>query len=227
MLSTTSDGQRWAAAVRGLARGFTYPDADWISALLDGRWPTALAEVLAPLGMRTRKVARAVKTLPTEPATALQALQVEYTYLFINGVPHAPAPPYASAHMGQRRLMGEPAETALRAYRQAGLALVENCDVLPDHLAAELEFLAWLGEQAIAAWESGDEEQGRARADQQRTFLQDHLRLWAPTFCRRAEKAARIPFYRELARLADKVLGIAPAPVPARPSSGERIPEYA
>lgn len=199
----------WATAIRGLARGFTYPDADWVSALLDDRWPTTLAEVLKPLGVRSRKVARAVKTLPTEPIAALQALQLEYTYLFINAVPHVPAPPYASAYTGQRHLMGEPAEAALRAYREACLSLAENCDVLPDHLAVELEFLAWLNEQAVAAWDAGEEEQAQTRADQQRTFLRDHVQPWLPRFCRRVEEAARVPFYRELARLTASLLSVA------------------
>jgi len=200
------------AALRGLARGFSYPDAAWVETLLDGQWPQALAEVLEPLGVETAEFRRAVGALPAEPAAALRALEVEYTYLFISAVPHVPAPPYASAYTEQGLLMGEPAEAALVAYRQAGLALAEDYRDLPDHVAAELEFLAWLGEQALAAQEAGDEELAGTRLAQQQAFLEQQLQLWLPRFCRRVIEAARLPFYRELARLATALLAVAPTP---------------
>lgn len=208
--AATEEGQCWLTAMRGLARGFTYPDADWVATLLDGQWPYALASVLEPLGIPTNRVWRAVAALPAEREAALQALQVEYTYLFINAVPHVPAPPYASAYTAQGLLMGEPAEAALMAYRQAGLTLAEDYRDLPDHLGAELEFLAWLGEQAVAAEKAGDEELAQVRLSQQQAFLEQQVRSWVPAFCRRVEEAARLPFYRELAHLAEALLSIVP-----------------
>ncbi|MGQ9627112.1 MAG: TorD/DmsD family molecular chaperone [Anaerolineae bacterium] len=206
----TEKRRLWLATLRGLARGFTYPDARWVATLLDGQWPSALAEVLKPLGFSADEVRQAIETLPADPAAALQALQVEYTYLFINAVPHVPAPPYASAYMGQGLLMGEPAETALRTYRRAGLTLAEDYHDLPDHLAAEMEFLAWLGEQALEAHEAGDEEQAREWVAQQKVFWRGQMQPWLAAFCQRVEEAARIPFYRALARLAEPLLSVAP-----------------
>ena len=202
----------WLAALRGLARGLSYPDAAWVATLLDGRWAYALAVALEPLGLSAHAVWQAIAALPKDVEGALQALQVEYTYLFINAVPHVPAPPYASAYSGQGLLMGEPAEAALVAYRQAGLTLAEDYRDLPDHVAAETEFLAWLGEQALLAWENGDEEGAEQRLAQQRAFLQEQVRPWLPAFCRRVEEAARLPFYRNLTRLAERLLAIDPIP---------------
>jgi TorA maturation chaperone TorD len=201
------------AGLRGLARGFSYPDAGWVATLLDGQWPEVLAEVLEPLGLSAEGVRRAIETLPEELEVALQTLQVEYTYLFINAVPRVPAPPYASAYTAQGLLMGEPAEAALVAYRQAGLALAEDYHDLPDHIAAELEFLAWLGEQALAAQEAGDEELAQAHAAQHQVFLSEQVRPWLPAFCQRVEQAARLPFYRELARLVEPLLAAVPPPL--------------
>jgi TorA maturation chaperone TorD len=205
---TTESTRLWLAALRGLARGFTYPDTGWVAALLDGQWPEALAAVLEPLGLSAEGVRQAIETLPEELEMALQALQVEYTYLFINAVPHVPAPPYASAYTGQGLLMGVPAEAALVAYRQAGLTLAADYRDLPDHVAAELEFLAWLGEQALAAQESGDEEQAGWYLAQQKAFLSQQMRPWLPAFCRRVKEVARLPFYRELACLAESLLSV-------------------
>jgi len=207
---TTERRRCWLAALRGLARGFTYPDAGWVATLLDGQWPATLAQVLEPLGLPADGVRQAIEALPADLAAALQALQVEYTYLFINAVPRVPAPPYASAYTAQGLLMGEQAEAVLLAYRQAGLTLAKDYHDLPDHLAAELEFLAWLGEQAVAAHEAGEDEQAQAWLSQQRVFLHEQVQPWLPTFCQRVEEAARMPFYRNLARLAEPLLSATP-----------------
>lgn len=211
--ATTEEGQCWSTALYGLARGIAYPNTEWVITLLDSRWPDALANVLHPLGLSEVGVRQAIEALPTNPEAALQALQVEYTYLFINAVPRLPAPPYASAYADRGLLMGKPAEDALYAYRQAGLILAEEYDDLPDHLAAELQFLAWLGEQANVAHNVGDEGQVQALAAQQQTFLEQQVRSWLPEFCQRVDQAARIPFYREIVRLIQALLLVVPTPV--------------
>jgi len=196
----------WLAAVHGLARGFSYPDALWVGCLLSGEWPDVLAEAIEPWGLSADGLKRAVTELPSEPGAALEALQVEYTYLFINAVPRVPAPPYASAYTGQGLLMAEPAEAALQAYREAGLALAKNYQDLPDHLAAELEFLAWLGLQAVSAYEKGEKHEGNQWEEKGKAFLSRQVTPWLPEFCRRVEEASRVSFYRELVRLAAVLL---------------------
>jgi DMSO reductase family type II enzyme chaperone len=195
------------AAIRGLARGFSYPDAQWVESLLSGEWVEAFRGVLEPLGASSKGLEGAIAALPAEPAVAVQALQVEYTHLFINAIPHVPVPPYASAYVGQGMLMNEPAEAALRAYRHAGLDLAEDYHDLPDHLAVELEFLSWLEERAIEAYEERNGERAQVWTEQKETFLSQQVQPWLPEFCRRVEEAARIPFYPELAKLVKLFLG--------------------
>ena len=200
------------AALRGLARGFSYPDAGWVESLLSGQWPEAFRRVLDFLGISTEGLERAIAVLPEELAAALQALQVEYTRLFINAVPHVPAPPYASAYFGQGLLMHEPAQAALKAYRLAGLEMAEDFNDLPDHLAAELEFLSWIEERAIEAEERGESDGAQNWKDQEEAFLFQQLKPWLPEFSKRVEEAARIPFYPELVKLAMLLLENSPEP---------------
>jgi len=202
----------WPAAVRGLARGFTYPDAEWVDTLLSGLWPKALAEVLESMSLSIEGMRKAIAELPKEPAAALQALQVEHTHLFINAVPHVPAPPYASAYFGQGLLMHEPAQAALKAYRLAGLEMAEDFNDLPDHLSAELEFLSWIEERAIEAEERGESDGAQNWKDQEEAFLFQQLKPWLPEFSKRVEEAARIPFYPELVKLAMLLLENSPEP---------------
>jgi putative dimethyl sulfoxide reductase chaperone len=213
MIRMTDEGKNWTAACRGLARAFAYPDAEWASTLLDGRWPDALTEVVGPLRIKMKRMRQAIDALPNQPVAALRVLEIEYTFLFISAVPRVPAPPYASAYSGQGTLMGEPAEVAAEAYRSAGLIMSAKCHVLPDHVAAELDFLAWLGEQAIAAGQAGDVSGMQMHLDRQQKFLKDHVRHWMPEFCIRVKQAARLDLYRELARVAEQLLGRAGNPV--------------
>lgn len=196
----------WSAALWGLACAFRYPDEEWVTLLLSGEWLEALAKAIEPWGLFPEGLKKAVKELPSEPGKALETLQVEYTYLFINAVPRVPAPPYASAYTGQGLLMGEAAEEALRAYREVGLSLADDYHDLPDHLATELEFLAWLGGQAGAAYKNGEESEGNRWMVKGKAFLSQQLLPWLSPFRRRVEEASRISFYQELARLAEALL---------------------
>lgn len=203
----TIEVRKWRqSALRGLSRGFSYPDAAWVTTLLSGEWTGAFQEVLAPLGASAEELNKAVAALPGEPAKALLVLQVEYTRLFINAVPHVPAPPYASAYSAQGLLMSETVERALQAYQQAGLDLAENFSDLPDHIAAELEFLALLEERAAIAQEKGAREQAQEWDERKDAFLSRQLNPWLPEFGRRVKEAARLSFYPELVNLAGHVL---------------------
>lgn len=203
--------KRWRqSALRGLARGFSYPDPGWMENLVSGEWADVFHEVLEPLGASAEGLRKAVAALPGEPGEALRAMQTEYTRLFINALPHVPAPPYASAYSAQGMLMGEPAEAALRAYRKAGLDLAETFGDLPDHIAAELEFLALLEERAAEAQEKGEKEQAQEWEEEKEAFLSRQLIPWLPEFGRRVEETARLAFYPELVKLAGAVLKLTP-----------------
>jgi TorA maturation chaperone TorD len=203
----TDDLRNWTAACRGLARAFAYPDAEWVATLLDRRWPDTFISATRSLGIKSNRIQQAIHSISNEPVAALRALEIEYTFLFISAVPHVPAPPYASAYAGQGTLMGKPAEAATEAYRSAGLEMSPQSDVLPDHVAVELDFLAWLGEQAAAGSQAGQVPGMHGYLETQQKFLKDHVQQWIPEFCLRVKKAARLDLYYEFARVAEQLFG--------------------
>jgi nitrate reductase assembly molybdenum cofactor insertion protein NarJ len=71
-------------------------------------------------------------------------IETEYTALFVNSYPTLPCPPYESYYR-EGRLYGDSTEEVRRIYRQNGLEFshVEA----PDHISAELEFLALTGDR--------------------------------------------------------------------------------
>lgn len=118
-------------------------------------------------------------------------LQNEYVRLFINALPEVPCAPYGSVYL-EGSVMGESTVRVGEIYRKYGLETTE----LPDHIAVESEFLAWLHGEAAK-----DE---AAREDYR--YLLDHLKEWTSLFFARVEQHDQLGCYRQSARLARDLL---------------------
>ena len=110
----------------------------------------------------------------------LEDLQVEYTRLFINGVPHVAAPPYGSVYL-EKTLRGKYSDEILTYYHSLGYNLREGAD-LPDSLIHQLEFLSFLAEDQNR---DGEEE-----------FLARFLLPWYSIFAAKVKEEAQHPFYK-------------------------------
>lgn len=82
-------------------------------------------------------------------------------------------------------------------YRAFGVAL--SARERTDHVAVELEFLAYLAHLEACAAVEGQEEPGEVARQAQRSFLRDHLGRWASALFERMEARAPEGFYRRLA----------------------------
>lgn len=130
---------------------------------------------------------------------ALRTLEIEYNRLFV-GPAHPLAPPYESLYRDRGGLvMGPSVQAVLARYAEVGIALAPDHRDLPDHVAAELGFMAHLAAEEAAA------EGNEALAWRQRAaaFLGLHLTVWLPQFCQRVREAGCHPFYPALADLAE------------------------
>ncbi len=82
-------------------------------------------------------------------------------------------------------------------YNAFGLMPGTDARERPDHIALELEFMAWvIGKERRAHGEAGEEGRGHAETcrDAQRKFVEEHLAWWVPAFARAlARKAAGPP----------------------------------
>ena len=128
-----------------------------------------------------------------DAAETLQELRIEHCRLF-QGPPRALVVPYESAQAGGA------AEGTVRsveaAYREAGLAVSPEAHDRPDHVAAELEFLAALSE---AEGGTGDRLPDLAPADARRhreRFIEEHAGRWLPDLGLRVSGETRSAFYR-------------------------------
>ena len=125
----------------------------------------------------------------------LSDLLWEYTRLFI-GPYKLPCPPWESVYTSGKRLMMQEAHDEVQGfYYELGLQ-IDNPDIMPDHIGAELNFLAVL-ESKI----SEDHEKRPYYKDIAKRFLDEHLMRWIPQFTLDMEEAAGSPLYKALAHL--------------------------
>jgi len=115
-----------------------------------------------------------------------------------------------------RLLMGESTLQVRQAYLRAGVLPQED---LPDHIANELRFMAYLWES-----EADADGEGPASADLRQRFCREHLLRWIGPLHERVAERDRIGFYRAALEVTEAVLrddaagdgGQAP-PVPSDP----------
>lgn len=180
-MSDSPTSQDIASLYRFFAQCMQYPDPSWMNDDFFKVFYNLLGSLDAiDEGIEIR---RAIE----QSSDPVEDLQIEYTRLFINGVPHVIAPPFASVYM-DKSLQGAFALKTLQFYRDKGYDMTESAD-LPDNLIHELEFLSLLAEEQDHA---GEEE-----------FLNTLFRPWFKHFCPRVAQETRHPYYRMVVTLID------------------------
>lgn len=200
-----------AAALRALARGFTYPDRGFQEELAQGKFRSETLTALEALGKSTSGVDPEAPLLEALPGAEAQpdSLEGEYTYLFFRNVI---VPPYETSYAPQQsfRRVRELADIA-SFYAAFGFKVSPERGELPDHVGAELEFLSLLYIKEAYAREQGWRREARVCAQAREKFLREHLGGWMPAFAKKLQEQARLPFYPALALAADRVLSAEPA----------------
>ncbi len=126
-------------------------------------------------------------------------LEIEYTRLFVNAHPRLECPPYETVYVEHaRRLMGRSGIALAHLMDEAGLKVAESFAEPPEHVAAELEFMAYLVYLELT---------GEARAAElQERLYREHLSHWIPEYAGCLRKAARHPLYKAYADLLDELI---------------------
>jgi len=135
-------------------------------------------------------------------------LLVDYARLFLGPV-DTRAKPYGSVWLGgDTTLMQDSTMAVLAMYAEGGFDLAEDFRELPDHIAAELEFLYLLIWRETAARRSGDADALAAATALRRRFLTEHLGAWVGPFAAAVTEGAQTAHYRELAALTDRFVAL-------------------
>ncbi len=130
----------------------------------------------------------------TDPDEGYNSLRYEYADVFLN-TGNNPTFPYASAVVVREPLVcQDPILEAREAYRKAGVHKNPAFLDLDDHIAVELDFMAYLCGREI-------EECGQELFDQEKDFLVKHLQPWSVEFSAVLAQSAQSDFYRGLAEI--------------------------
>ena len=106
--------------------------------------------------------------------------------------------PYESVYTSRQGLVRQQAWEQVRGiYDAAGLTLTgAPSEIMEDHIATELEYMALLAEQGTAA------------PTQHLNYLTQHLLNWVPRLCADMKKYARTDFYKAVALLTEGFLAM-------------------
>jgi TorA maturation chaperone TorD len=140
-----------------------------------------------------------LSALADDSAEAATTLAVEYAWLFSG--PQGHLPPFESLYRkGQpRELWSKSTQKVRRRLKALGLEPKLKGKV-PDHIGVELDLMAHLVAVEANLVERGDTDGAARCREAQRTFLDEHLRVWVPTYAELVAERARLPLYREVMR---------------------------
>ncbi len=124
-------------------------------------------------------------------------LQIVHAKLFV-GPFEMKAPPYGSIYLESRHLvMGDSTMDVAKIYQDAGLKV--ELHEPPDHIAIELEFMAFLCTSEVEKIQTGNKVEQQKLRESQKQFLQSFIAPWIPQFCQRIREGTENLFYIELA----------------------------
>jgi DMSO reductase family type II enzyme chaperone len=181
-----------------LALGFTHPVAAFHRVLTDGSYSRALVTAAAGADCSGHFAHQEMREFTD--------FEADYIHLFQMGKGGKPIVPLnAGDHDEIAQGQGRP-EFLLEYsgwYRHFGLKVNadDNANELPDHLACQLEFMAWLAHLEESAGDKQELMQGYQRA--QRDFLERHMQPFLEVLTsqlrKRSEQPRCNPFYLLLA----------------------------
>jgi DMSO reductase family type II enzyme chaperone len=198
---TRKDPHSRSQLYAALAQAFSKPEVGSAekASLTETLWGAAVAVSAEHLERIADETVSSLEICDDQAEQALQALEMAYNRLFVGPGPPE-APPYESFYRDKwGLLLGPSARDVERQYAEAGLGLTPDHRDLPDHIATELGFMAYLAMEEANA----KAEERRTWRQRERLFLRDHLGVWLPLLCRRVEEASQHPFYTALAALTE------------------------
>ncbi len=161
------------------AKLFYYPDKELAELLYNG----IITEFISSLPTHvqdTELVEKWINDFSTKEQF-LEAIQVEYTNLFITSFPSLLAPLYQS-YYSEKELFGNDTERIIETYQKYNFKVSSAITELPDHLAIQLEFVYRLIEQ-------GTEKLA------QKNFIKNEILSWIEKLQTKIIESSSIPLY--------------------------------
>ena len=180
----------------------------WLLARLFLEVPNAarLGELRQLLGDRddlaaTDDIAALRATLAAALADPDEAAAAFTRHLVLGDKKHGEPLPF-EAHVREGRLPGEATAEVATLMCETGFPEAAAAASSPDHLGAELRFMALLCHAERDAWLQGNDAAGTEWLRQQQKLLAQHLAQWAPEYCLALAERTTNAYLHAVARLA-------------------------
>jgi len=192
-----------------LARALNYPGEELVESLTIGEFAAKLAGALDALGLiGSPDVEPSLKTAYAKPdqnkKELLLDLEKDYTWMCFASKPRQ-VYLFESVYR-EGKLIQESTFQIARLYHEAGLKLSEDFKLPPDHVAVELEFMAYLCFNEINGIKNNDQKIESYARDLQKKVLEEHLRKFGLFLAERLEQHAKTTFYKTTARAMKSIL---------------------
>lgn len=119
--------------------------------------------------------------------------------------------PYESVYRDSREiegtqvsglLMGSSAIDAQRWYRLGAAEMTDHIKELPDHIAVELGFMAYLCRTEQEFQSTGDRDHAQRAREMEHDFLEAHILSWVGDLCDRIRKKSNHVYFNSVGQLA-------------------------
>lgn len=139
----------------------------------------------------------------------IEDLAADYAVLCLGARRDDGADPYGSVHLSEEGIMMQDEwEEMLYLYAELGLQRAKTTVEPEDHLALELECMAYLCQRAADALQNGEDVDVPGTIQRQISLLDDHLLRWVPAFVEKVHKLASTDFYRAVGTITQEYLAL-------------------
>lgn len=177
---------------------FLYPDEERLRNLLAAALELRELQASAPFLEPWQRMLAALQKSANGKTARVEG---EYVRLFLV---RPVAPPFESFYVDpERQAAGWIAARLSQEYSNWGLVSSPSLREPPDHVAVELEFMAFLCGLEAQAWKDESSAEGFGTVRSQRDFLEKHLERWFPAFAQEVAVPDTVGLYAVIAETAD------------------------
>jgi TorA maturation chaperone TorD len=189
------------AIFSALAQALDYPSKDLAVGLKTGDYVNDLSNALqlTDLNHLNRQMIQLTKEYAESAQSAediLLALEKEYTRMFFASKPRL-VHLFESVYR-EGKLLQESTFDIARLYYEAGLEVDDNFRLPPDHIAVEMEFMAYLCFNELKARQESDEEKEQYAGELQKKVIDKHLTVFAGRVAEKLNQCAKSDFYKTI-----------------------------
>jgi TorA maturation chaperone TorD len=126
-------------------------------------------------------------------------MERDYTHMFFSSKPRL-VYLFESVY-NEGKLLQDSTFQIARLYYDAGIKLIDDFKLPPDHIAVEFEFMAYLYFKEIEAINKNHHENVEYSQKLQKEVMEKHLVAFGGTLARKVAEHAKTVFYKSMARI--------------------------